>query len=256
MGYGDELMALGEAQALSDAHEGARVAILDKFLRPRAHPLWRGCTEIATPDQVAAGTVRHAIINGSGARPYLRGHDDQRFYFVDRYQPKPARLRFSEAELHSAAPVVGGVLVEPNLKPKASPNKAWPWQRWQDLVSASPDIEWIQVGPSNTRLLDGVRHVVTTDFRAACVVLSQCDAAVLPDGGLHHAAAAVGVSAVVIFGSFCSPAITGYEEQISLYKAHYVDGSPCGRRFPCHACQERMESISPEQVREALGTVL
>jgi hypothetical protein len=36
------------------------------------------------------------------------------------------------------------------------------------------------------------------------------------EGGMHHAAAAVGVPAVVLFGGFIPPEIMGYKGQISL----------------------------------------
>jgi FkbM family methyltransferase len=53
----------------------------------------------------------------------------------------------------------------------------------------------------------------------AAGVLSGASLLISPEGGLHHAAAALGVRAVVIFGGFISPATTGYALHTNLFTA-------------------------------------
>ena len=145
--------------------------------------------------------------------------------------------------------------LEPRIKAGASPNKDWGWARWQALVRLRRDVDWVQLGPPGTRLLDGARLVATADFRTACALLSGARAAVLPEGGLHHAAAALRVPAVVIFGGMTSPANTGYETHVNLFET-MGGASPCGQRLPCDHCARAMAAITPEAVADHLERIL
>lgn len=206
------------------------------------------------------------IVNGPRCRPYIdyaameedwrKVHPERPFSTKLRDARLPWRYtawRAMPGELSWPRGRPNGlIVVEPHLKPGASPNKDWGWRRWQSLVR-SRRWPWAQLGPPGTRLLAGVTHVPTKSFQEACRVLSGAVAAVLPEGGLHHAAAALGVPAVVIFGGYASPANTGYEGQVNLYRAA---GSPCGQRVPCGHCAEAMAAIAPEQVAEELERLL
>jgi len=57
--------------------------------------------------------------------------------------------------------------------------------------STRAGLRLVQLGPAGTRLLHGVEHYPTNTFREACAALARSRAAVLHEGGLHHAAAAV-----------------------------------------------------------------
>jgi ADP-heptose:LPS heptosyltransferase len=83
-------------------------------------------------------------------------------------------------------------------------------------------------------------------------VLSRTKAAVLPEGGLHHAAAALGLKCIVIYGGFISPDQTGYDLHINLF----TGGTPCGSRKSCQHCKDAMAKIEPAQVFEHLKTLL
>lgn len=65
---------------------------------------------------------------------------------------------------------------------------------------------------------------------------------------MHHAAAALGIPAVVIFGGYVSPAQTGYAAQMNLF----TGGQPCGRRTECAHCADAMSDITPAMVADAL----
>lgn len=158
----------------------------------------------------------------------------------------------TDDEKSFAEPYAGLVIVEPNLKPKASPNKDWGLGRWQALVDARRDIPWAQIGPIGTHALRGVQMIHTPDFRHGCAVLARARTAVLPEGGLHHAAAALSVPAVVIFGGFISPKQTGYAGQHNLF----TGGQPCGMREPCEHCRKAMAAITVENVLQELETIL
>jgi ADP-heptose:LPS heptosyltransferase len=86
----------------------------------------------------------------------------------------------------------------------------------------------------------------------AAATLSRARAAVLPEGGLHHAAAAVGVKSIVIYGGYISPQQTGY----NLHENIFTGGEPCGMRIPCRHCEKAMASIAPEMVMEKLKKIM
>jgi ADP-heptose:LPS heptosyltransferase len=98
-----------------------------------------------------------------------------------------------------------------------------------------------------------VRLIVTEDFRTACAVLARAKAYVGHESGLHHAAAAVGVPGVVIFGGYTPIEVTGYPMHRNL-GASMEDA--CGSRQPCDHCAAWMERITPEQVLAELKSVI
>ncbi len=269
MGYGDEIMVTGEARRRQGAGDPRPVAVLDRHGEPRRHPLWSGNPRIAAAQDLARGLDVQTIVNGPGCRPYIdyaamRGdwdalHPGRPFTTRPRDRRLPWRYtdwRAAPGELPSAGRRAPGgyVVIEPHIKGAASPNKDWGWARWQDLARRL-DLDWVQLGPPGTRLLEGVRHMVTPSFLAACRALSGARAAVLPEGGPHHAAAALGVPAVVIFGAMTSPANTGYDTQVNLFEPA-GGASPCGMRVPCGHCARAMARIEPQTVATHLEQLL
>lgn len=268
MGFGDEIMAAGEARRAQQT-DPRPVAVAGRDGRARWHRLWRGNPRIATPGQVAAGLDVQWIANGPGRRPYL-DYAAMRRDWESVLPGRPFTSEVRDARLPwrytswRAAPGElfvprleprGYVVVEPSLKPGASPNKDWGRARWQALVRLLPDLDWVQLGPPGVALLEGVRHVPSPTFESACTALSGAAAAVLPEGGLHHAAAALSVPAVVIFGAMTSPANTGYAGHVNLFDAAGGE-SPCGQRVPCAHCARAMAAIRPEIVAYHLEHVL
>ena len=68
----------------------------------------------------------------------------------------------------------------------------------------------------------------------------------------NHAAAALDVPSVVIFGGYISPKQTGYSTQENIF----TGGEPCGMRIPCDHCATAMKAIDPEMVAEKLVAVV
>ncbi len=267
MGWGDEIMAAGQAR-VRQGTDPRKVAVTDAAGRIRWHSAWRGNPRIATPIEAERGDVQRHM-NGPGCRPYV-DYARMRREFARVYPGRPFTTKVSDARLpwrftdwraergeiygRKAAPRGEVVVVEPHLKGGASPNKQWGWDRWQDLVSRV-DVPWVQLGPPGTRVLDGVRHVATVSFLDACAVLSGARGAVLPEGGLHHAAAALGIPAVVIFGGRSSPANLGYQGHVNLFDP--ANGaSPCGQTVPCAHCARALAGITPADVAQHLETLL
>ena len=89
------------------------------------------------------------------------------------------------------------------------------------------------------------------DFRTACAVMKLCDLYLGPEGGLSHAAAALSKKAVVYFGGWIKPSITGYK----FHKNVYLDikGSPCGAKtYICEHCEKSRKLISIEKMHDII----
>jgi ADP-heptose:LPS heptosyltransferase len=249
MGLGDELMASGQAR-VRHALTGKKVSIVDRHRLQRWSPLWDGNPKIARLGDQGRFEV---IVNGPGARPYILEKWPERWVFNPDFRADVGELYLTAEERAFASYYRPQVVIEPNVKPKASPNKDWGWERWQEFARLAQGIDMVQLGPKGTRQLDGVALIETRDFRHACAVLANARAYVGHEGGLHHAAAALGIPGVVIFGGFIPVELTGYAMHRNLGAGI---GSACGMRVPCEHCAAEMAKIDPEQVLKELRGML
>lgn len=247
MGWGDEIIAAGQARKLH-AQNGRKVIIRDRNGAARWSEIWANNPRIAKPGEHVANPVW--LTNGPGLRPYIAVKTERQWHWRD-FDCPVGEIHFHDYERNFAAGFDRLVVIEPTLKSKASPNKDWGRERWMVLAALlrREGVEPVQLGSKGTQVLPGARLIETPSFRHGCAVLSRARLAILPEGGLHHAAAALGIPAVVIFGGFISPKQTGYASQRNLF----TGGAPCGMRVPCDHCKKAMEAITPEEVaREAL----
>lgn len=249
MGFGDELMAAGQARR-AQMKDPRRVQILDRNGAARWHPVWENNPRIARPGE--QGDFQ-SIINGPDVRPYIKTKTPERWYWREQ-QCTPGELFFSESEQRLARAYKPQIVIGATLKPRASPNKHWGTERWQKFarIASSAGFELVQLGASGARSLQYVGTIHTPDFRHACAVLANAAAYVGHEGGMHHAAAALGIPAVVIFGGFISPAQTGYATHRNLF----TGGEPCGMRLPCEHCAAAMAAITPQHVLDQLMEIL
>ncbi|MDZ4382808.1 MAG: hypothetical protein U0942_15865 [Parvibaculum sp.] len=257
MSYGDELMASGHA--LSE-HErtGLKVVITDRSGRARWDDLWAGLPWIVQPGEPAAGAAR--VTNGPQCRPYIRypfTRDTGCTFSGWRARDHVGALSLTAAELAAGRAVRDRLghftLVEPHVPAQSNPNKQWGWARWQvlaDLLRASGR-RVAQFSLPGVALLNGVEPIDTASFREGAAVLTFADEAVLPEGGMHHAAAVLRhPRTVVLFGGAVDPEATGYPWQVNLADAG--KSSPCGKWRPCRHCAEVWARLDPAAVMAAL----
>jgi hypothetical protein len=243
MGWGDEIMAAGRAREARKVNPFP-VAVLNRHGKPRWHEAWRASPHILHPTQVEQGPYQ-CIIDGPRARPYVDTTDRDRWVFKPGKQTR-GDLYLDAQEL-AMAPHGSYVVLQPHSKPSV-PGKAWGWARWQALADLLP---WrlVQPGLADWPTLEGAQRVVTSTFRQAAGVIAGARMVITPEGAMHHAAAALGVPAVVLYGGFITSEITGYPEQVAI-----VDdgpGTPCGVvRQACPHCVAAWARIYPEQVAE------
>lgn len=260
MGAGDELMLSGEV----------RNADLDKpvivYRRGQKywHPVWENNKRFLPPDRWwdATSESHHEwrLKIAYAQRPYSLGGDRERWIWDPAYRAMPGDLFFTMAEqtaawerLYRHIPAgLAPILIEPHIKPGASPNKSWGFDRYQAVVDRTPGRIWLQVGPASTRRLNGAIFLETATFRQAAALLALCGAYMGNEGGLHHAAAALAKPAVVIFGGYIHPQTTGY----LFHRNLFTGGTACGWRIPCAHCTAAMAAITPDEVLEAMESAL
>jgi ADP-heptose:LPS heptosyltransferase len=252
MGWGDELIVTGIARKMQE-QDRRKLRIVYEGRVSEWCELWHGNPRIARRNE--RGNFRMLQARSNGLRPYMAARSPRQWTWK-QYAPPVGEIYFTDAERQFGARHGGRLIVEPNLKQTASPNKDWGWARWvalADLLLVRYGIRVTQLGPAGTRLLPGAEHVLTPSIRAAAAVMAAARAAVLTEGGLHHVAAAVGTRAIVIYGGYISPAVTGYEQQMGFFTG---EGLGCGMRVPCAHCRDAMARIEPTPVAESLAGLL
>lgn len=183
------------------------------------------------------------VENYPGRRPYILETTPERYIYNHNFFIEPGELFLSEEE--RTCGITGAVIVEPHTKQDLgfSRNKAWPWERWQSLVEMI-NLPWLQLGPKGTRRLEGVTYMETPRFRDALGYVNACSFVVTTDGALHHAAAALGKDAVVLWGGASDPDIAGYRTHRNIR----ADIETCGSIGDCEHCREAMSAITVDMV--------
>lgn len=261
MGFGDELMALGHAQRAA-RETGGRVRILDRKGLARWHPLWAREPRILRPGEAPGDSAVSEIVNGPGARPYIFRWDveDGRPRAVfSRWEAESYRAtcRLTEEEAERAQDLARRfgpyAVLEHRTGPQSSPNKTWSSRGYAEVMEGlrGLGLRVVQVGPEPAGLLRGAVHVPTADFADVFPVLAGAELYVGPEGGLHHAAAAVGARAVVLFGHFIGRRVTGYADHAVVGGEH-----GCGRWAPCLECRRWMDTLPAERVLSRVAQVI
>jgi ADP-heptose:LPS heptosyltransferase len=249
MGYGDEVMVTGQVRELQEL-DPRKVRIV--YEKPRWHEAWENNPRIARPGELGDFQLLRPRVDYR--RPYIAQKTATQWTWK-AWGPPKGELYFTHDEEAYGAKHRDRIVIEPRIKPGASPNKDWGIERWKELIrlGAAKGIQFTQLGDVNKYLLPGVKWVRTPTMRLAAAVLAYARAAVVPEGGLHHVCAAVGTPAVVIFGGYISPAVTGYPEQRSFFTGGALG---CGMRIPCEHCKRAMSEITPREVLAALEDTL
>jgi ADP-heptose:LPS heptosyltransferase len=141
------------------------------------------------------------------------------------------------------------VVIEPHVAAwkSTSINKDWGFARYQAVADAlsAEGHHIIQFVHNREPRLEGVTAVPTRTFRDGLAVLHNAALYIGPEGGLHHGAAAVGIPAVVLFGGFVPPAVTGYASHVNLTGGA---DEACGSFDACPHCIAAMDAISIDEV--------
>lgn len=254
MGLGDQLMATGMARGARSRR--MRIAFGDgrRILWDKSSgEIFRGNPNIAPPGDERARDIKWVR--------YYKGHRiyntqdiaANRWIWNLDFHAQPGEMFFGEGEKRTGARFGGGfILIEPNVEgwKSCAPNKDWGRTKYQRLTDRLRDDGYRLAQFSYPRAgapLEGVEVFPTTSFRDALAILSHAKLYIGPEGGLHHGAAAVGIPAVVLFGGFIPPSVTGYESHTNLTGG----AEACGSLSACPHCRAAMRRVSVEEVYSA-----
>ena len=243
MGLGDWLMASGDAKEANE-RTGKKVKLGNGVTMFLDNQVFANNPRMASNSDTDVVWVK----NYQGHRPYLKGTKDGRLLFNDDYKPRVGEVYFSQLEKKNIDKIDKDyIVVEPNVKRVYAHTVNKAWHGWEELFKH--DLPWLQLGDVSVKRYTKWKE--TNTFREALQVLSKAKLFVGTDGGLHHAAAALGIPSVVIWTGFTSPRHLGYDTHRNIH-----DGSePCGTYDSiCQHCLLKSKAISVEQVLNAVNT--
>jgi hypothetical protein len=252
MGYGDEIIATGLARGM---HERGKLAAFGDGRQIRWGPwckeMFANNPNIAPPGSESRKDLEW-IDHYKGSRKYNRMING-RWEWNYSFRVTPGQFYFSDEEqrLSNGSPW-GFIAMEPNVpwQKSVAPNKDWGEENYQALADrlrrTGRDV--VQFLHKNSRRkIKGAIYLESNNFRNAISVLRNAAVYVGPEGGMHHASAAVGIKAVVLFGGFIPPQVVGYDGHVNLTGG----AEACGNINECAHCRIAMSKISVEQVEEA-----
>jgi len=257
MGYGDEIIGTGLAKGMK---RSGRLAAFGDGRRiiwgPWCEEIFKNNPNIARPGAEQCDKL-FWIEHYKGARIYNHQSEDKiRWLWNYDFHVTPGEFFFDEIENglinYSRASLGKFVVIEPNVpwQKSVAPNKDWGENNFRHLayLLQKEGVQIVQFRHKNSRrMLRGVTTFEFHTFREVIALLSLARAYVGPEGGMHHAAAALDVPAVVLMGGFIPPAVIGYDMHINLTGG----AEACGSLFSCSHCRKAMERISVEQVHLA-----
>lgn len=249
VGLGDQVLGTGLARGASA--RGKRVAFGDgkKIIWDHYSDLvFRNNPNIAPRNTTNFDNVEW-IPFYRGNRIYNTQGDGHWIWNYD-FHAVPGEIFFANDEMaYAKTQRPGFVVIEPNVpgyKSVAS-NKQWGFDKYNQVaqrlvLKGHKVLQFVHAGSSQR--LTGVQHVFTPNFRLALALLKRAALYIGPEGGLHHGAAAVDTPAVVLFGGFIPPQVTGYSTHVNLTG----DVEACGSWKPCPHCAAAMSAISVNDV--------
>lgn len=264
MGAGDALMGSGMAKGA--ASRGKKIAFGNGqriFWDQNSDPVFRGNPNIARPGMERLPNLEwidyykgHRVYNKVGANRWIWNYE---------FKAQPGQIFLSREERKSAEKFGSGfVVMEPNVPQwkSVAKNKQWPVDRYDEVSRRllQQGVQVVQLGyVGATHRLKGTSILATPSFRAALAVLGRAALYIGPEGGMHHGSASEKCDfndshvvnkpnpAVVIFGGFIPPQVTGYDTHTNLTGG----AEACGSFGTCSHCAAAMDRITVEEVVKA-----
>lgn len=252
MGYGDQIMGSGLARGA--AARGKRIALgngREILWEASSFEIFRNNPNLAPPGSEGAADLEWLDFY-KGHRKYNRRVGD-RWVWNPAFHAVAGELYFDAAELAAGRRHGEGfVVIEPQSAQwkTVAPNKDWGVGNFQQIADGLRDAGRRVVqfrGDRSPVALSGVEQLATRSFRDALSVLANASLYIGGEGGLHHGAAALGIPAVVLFGGFIPPSVTGYAFHTNLTGG----AEACGSLKACRHCRQAMAAISVGDVFDA-----
>ena len=249
----------------------AQFRFLDRFtgLKGPLHNLWtQQCETHDKNPKLRAVSHSHPLEDTTLAR-YARdlGMDRREFPFFSLGIKPQDRIRIPRSDVGNYITIHDGYEAESAFIVPSRSTKTWKWDHWNRLVrmlkSNYPGTKIIQLGTTTGREIDGVDECLLnkTSLLEAFELLKHSKIHIDGDSGLVHAATAMSVPCVVMFGP-TPDYFYGYPENENLRSNVCADACywltrewlgkcPIGYKMP-----KCMDEILPEQVMDKIKRAL
>lgn len=181
------------------------------------------------------------------------------FYGVNNPELR-CELYFTEAEKRRVDELLKGledtfITIEPYSKTNYTPNRAYPTEKWQNVVnSLKSKVQIVQIGDRSGQLLDGViDYRGLTSFREAAILIGKSKLLLTTEGGLAHAATTTDTPALVVITGYQDERMVAYPQNINVNISSH---GPCGLKVPCEDCQEDAKKHNEQEIVDKALEVL
>ena len=125
-------------------------------------------------------------------------------------------------------------------------NKEWGEKKWHRFISITSE-DYILLKTSNIeeKHVDGL-YSIMCDFRTTFSIMKKCDFYIGNEGGLSHLWAITRKKALVFFGHWIPPYVTGYSFHLNL-STNLNDH--CGSLKKCKECLSFFNNLDPEYIK-------
>lgn len=152
----------------------------------------------------------------------------------------------------------GFVVIEPHSNERWFGDlRAWPLDRWQRVVDwiRKHNLPVVQIGESGRPILTGAVDLTgRVSFRKAVLLMKRARLFFGQEGGLMHAANAVDVPSVIVWGGLTLPEFASYQKHTVLWT--HVDCAPCGLRGGCPFEKKCLTTVETDVVISAAEAML
>ena len=149
------------------------------------------------------------------------------------------------------------IVIEPHSKSQWFGDlREWSFERWESVVQWLLDQNYpvVQISEGGQPVLEGAIDGTGLSFREAVLVIRRARLFLGQDGGLMHAANAVDVPSVIVWGGLTLPEFGGYGKHTVVCTR--VDCAPCGLLGNCPYDKKCLTSIEPSDVISAVSGTL
>ena len=283
MGYGDDLMVTALASQVKKKYPNRQIVIGNVAKKQAYHSIVYDNNPNITDCRLIDKTKPiHIIDYHSGNRPYInykKSKDSKKYFWNKSFKPTPGEIYFTENEKKKSYLILKKAINDWNKRNTQKfksiifletsstkiddsqfsikhKNKDWGNENWSKLINKlNNDFLIIQPKHDKSKLFENVYVTETINFREACAVLSNCDLFLGHEGGFGHASAALEKKAIVYFGGWIPPEVTGYSFHENIYYESIQ--SPCGEfKKICSHCEDARKNIKVDNLEERIRKVL
>ncbi|MDC0058096.1 hypothetical protein OAJ21_02735 [Pelagibacteraceae bacterium] len=275
MGLGDDLMVTSFVEKEKKKHPDKQIVIgnlKEKIIYDSL--IYLNNPNLTPIDKVDRNKPIHFINYHNRNRPYIdyQNSNNNNWKWNMRFSPIPGKLYLSDDEKIKAVTILNdakdswkknnssefkaiiffestSTKIDDDFYYNKMKNKDWGDSNWKELIlKLKNDYLIVQSKHKKSKRYDGVYYSpINFDFRVACAIINESNLFLGPEGGFGHAAAALGKKAVIYFGGWIHPKVTGYNFHENIYFDH--PNSPCGSVGSiCDHCEEARKSITVNDV--------